>query len=157
MFLLTDVAFYVYPANEEDSGDLLLFPVPWHMNVSHSKARPFIVGVGLRPNRSGFVVNPADVHLSLNSTDKFSPARILGPAECGARLASPTWRSFPVEPINLRQGVCTRFAVEFDAATPDPRESFSISVAGVTRDGAAYAMPTVRFRQKRRLDPFGAP
>ena len=157
MFLLKDIALYVYPGNEENGGDVLLFPVPWHTSVPHSNARPFVVGVGLRPNQSGFVVNPAEVHLSLKSTANFSPTRILGPAECGAGLASPAWRSIPVEPITLRQGVCTSFTVEFEATTPDPREGFSIDVAGVTRDGVAYALPTVRFQQKRRLDPFGAP
>jgi hypothetical protein len=157
MFLLKDMALYVYPNNEEDAGDTLLFPIPVHTSVPHSKARPFIVGVGLRPNRPGFVVNPAEVRLTLGASASVIPTRIRSAAECSATKPGVTWGTSPMGPFLLPQGVCTSFAVEFEVTTPDPREEFSIEIGGVTRDGIAYALPTVHFQQKRRLDPFGAP
>jgi hypothetical protein len=156
MFLLKDVAYFVYPQNEQDDEDVMIVPFPWVFKNSGTAGPTFLVGIGLKPNREGFVIDPAQIRLIRGGDDIVAPTRIIGIGKCGTS-SGRGWMPLPVPPVVLPQGICTGFNVEFAIAAPDPRESFSIEVAGVTVEGVVREIPVVHFQERKRLDPVGAP
>jgi hypothetical protein len=156
MFLLEDVAYFVYPENEQDDEDMMIVPFPWVFKNSGSAGPTFQVGIGLKPNRDGFVIDPAQIRLLRGGDDIVAPTRIIGIGKCGTS-SGRGWMPLPVPPVILPQGVCTGFNVEFAVAALDPRESYSIEVAGVTLDGVVREIPVVHFQERKRVDPMGAP
>jgi hypothetical protein len=157
MFSFNDIALFVYPANVKNGGDVLLLPIPWSMTVPEHPAPAFDVYIGIRPVRDGFALDPAAINLSRSGAERMTPSRILGIFDCGIEQSHLVWRSLPIDPIVLRRGIGTCFGIEFQIPAPDPGEKFSIQVAGLSMDGMPYALPEVRFKEARRLDPFGAP
>jgi hypothetical protein len=157
MFLLKDIAFFVYPRNLKNSGDTMLFPVPGSYKVPQSTAPAFFVGIGLRPNKAGFAIDPAQIQFIGSSMEMVKPTRIIGPGVCNSSSHTSAWKQLPVEPILLPPGVCTSFGIEFPISEPDPSVNFSVQVAGLTEGGVLHIIPTVHFHEQRRLDPFGTP
>jgi hypothetical protein len=157
MFSFNDIALFTYPANVKNVGDVLVFPAPWSMTVAEHPAPDFEIYIGIRPVRDGFVLDPAAINLNRSGAERMTPTRILGIFDCGIERSHLVWRLLPVDPIVLKQGIGTCFGIAFQIPAPDPSEKFSIQVNGLSLDGMPYALPEVRFKEARRLDPFGAP
>jgi hypothetical protein len=151
-----DLRLSVYSANAMNGGDVLLFPVPWSMKVSQGSST-YKVFIGIRADKDGFVLDAADIYLIRGTEEKLKPTRIFHISECGKNQPTVEWSWLPIEPIVLRRDVCINFAIEFNIHPQDPTERFSILFAGLSLDGAPHGLPEVRFKEARRLDPFGAP
>ena len=157
MFILNAVAVYVYPANEINEADVIVFPYPSSTSVPHNVARPFTVGVGFKPSQPGFSIDISQIRLLGFGPEGITAARIIGPTECSADHHSADWRSAPVTCIPLPEGICTSFSLSFELDTPDPSAAFAVELGGATLDGVPYAIPAIQFHDKHRVDPIGAP
>jgi hypothetical protein len=156
-FFLKDLALYVYPNNETNKGNLMLFPLPAPIKGGVGSYPGFIVGIGVRPNRSGFVLRASDIRYVPADGDPVAPMRLFGPADCAGEGARGTWHVPPIDPLTLGQNTCTHIAVEFAISPPDPSTRFSVQVGTLRLDDVPYSIPTIQFTPARRLDPFGAP
>jgi hypothetical protein len=125
------------------------------MTVTEHPAPAFDVYIGIRPVRDGFVLDPAAINLSRSGAERMTPSRILGIFDCGIEQSHLVWRSLPIDPIVLRQGIGTCFGIEFQIPAPDPAEKFSIQVTGLSMDGmprtrAAPSIGQVEWRSAKR-------
>lgn len=152
-----DIAVKVFPRNLKNGSEVLLFPFPWSFKEVPSTSKRFLVAIAFRPNKAGFEIDPAQIQFIGSSMEIVKPTRIYGPSVCG-KSSSTLPQTLPIGPIALPQGICTGFGLEFPVPAPDPSETFSVQIAGLTEVTAvSHIIPVVHFHEQRRLDPFGAP
>jgi hypothetical protein len=158
MFITKDVDFLVYTSNSWGSSmGLFPIPIPYWSKENGPTEPPFTVEVILKPHKSSALFDPQKVIFWENTSSKYTPTLIQGPYNCKSSKPRPDFRSFPVEPFELKETIYSCMWLKFDVVPPDPDHIFFVELAGLMFNGNQYPLPIIKFEKSKKTESFAVP
>lgn len=148
---LPDIQLWFLSWNRSGWG--MVFPIPIPFDISDDSKAPFLITIGLTPNRAGFSFDPKQMFVWELPEKKFTPIRIEEGRYVKSQVEIGRIPPSLVTTITLPENVSTILTLEFDVSPPDPKQTFFVQIEGLLLNGQRYPVPRIRFERDSGIWP----